>query len=248
MKVKFIGIDENDTAEAWRSPSGAEWDSPSVRIPTASFSRIWRGAGPATDDLHQRQRRHRLPPVRVGDLRDDSPDLGPPHHVDLNTAAARQANGEGHGSGGVVAMTPLGTGSDAHPRRAGRLGVSSQVPRPTTGLPARSARAISERVPNSPPTATTASALATTMAFRASPRPVATAMSTWRLAASAVRAGKDADRRTPARLCSPARRFHHAAEPAADEDRSRFGDLAIPPSRRASFCSSVASPDPITAT
>src|SRR2546429_288564 len=55
---------------------------------------------------------------------------------------------------------------------------SSHVPIPTTGLAARRASAISERVPHSPPIAINASAARTTSAFRASPRPVGTALST----------------------------------------------------------------------
>jgi len=44
---------------------------------------------------------------------------------------------------------------------------------PATGLPYLSAKAVSERVPYCPPTATTPSALATIIAFLACPIPVA---------------------------------------------------------------------------
>ena len=59
----------------------------------------------------------------------------------------------------------------ASPRRAAahHAASMSQLPMPTTGLPAFSASAISDSVPQPPPTATSASAARTTSAFRASP-------------------------------------------------------------------------------
>src|SRR3954468_1592352 len=67
---------------------------------------------------------------------------------------------------------------------------SSHVPIPITGLLILSASAISESVPNSPPTATTASELRATIALRASPNPVAIATVTYRDASSRSSPGK----------------------------------------------------------
>jgi nucleoside-triphosphatase THEP1 len=66
---------------------------------------------------------------------------------------------------------------------------SSQVPSPTTGRPSLRAKAISERVPNSPPTAMTADAVRTMMTLRASPIPVTMGISTCGLASAALKPG-----------------------------------------------------------
>ena len=75
--------------------------------------------------------------------------------------------------GGAVATYRASMASTGVPRLD-----SSHVTRPTTGLPMRRARAISESVPNSPATAMRTSAARTTRALRASPMPVAMATST----------------------------------------------------------------------
>src|ERR1700722_15437164 len=83
---------------------------------------------------------------------------------------------------GSVARTTAWSATPARP--------SSQVSRPMTGIPAFRANAISDNVPYSPPTATTASAARTTNALRASPRPVGMAMSTCGLASARWRPGR----------------------------------------------------------
>ena len=92
-------------------------------------------------------------------------------------------------------------------------------------MPARSAKAISERVPNSPPTATTR--VGTGDHYRVPGFAEACCdgdvhVTVGRLA---VRAGKYAHRLTATRLRSPARRLHDTAEAAADKDRTRTCDL-----------------------
>ena len=97
----------------------------------------------------------------------------------------------------------------------------SQVPSPTTRLPAFSASAISDSVPYPPPTAISASAARTTSALRASPRPVGIATSTKGFAAarsspagcrpSCRRPPWRRGRRPPSRR--RARRNHHRAAP-----------------------------------
>ena len=75
---------------------------------------------------------------------------------------------------------------------------------PTTGLPIFSASAISESVPNSPCTAITTSAVRTTIALRASPIPVATAIVRYGLASSRESLGRIPTERPPASAQPPA--------------------------------------------
>src|SRR2546425_808645 len=97
---------------------------------------------------------------------------------------------------------------------------SSHVPIPTTGLAARRASAISERVPHSPPIAINASAARTTSAFRASPRPVGTAVSTKGVASAPS---------SPGRIPSVAPPADFPPPPAPPRARARARGGAPPP-------------------
>ena len=81
-------------------------------------------------------------------------------------------------------------------------------------------------VPHSPPTAITASPLATTARLRAWPIPVATACSIHSFASAARLARDDADRRPPGFLGAARRCRHHPAEPTADERAPGLGKQA----------------------
>src|SRR3954469_14543958 len=123
----------------------------------------------------------------------------------------------------------------------------SHEPSPITGVPVRSARAISDRVRGLPPTATSASELRTIRPLRSSPSPVATAMSTQPLAARRSSPGSSASV-TPRRDFAP--RLGASLTPPKPPVTTTAPAPARPaPTSSASHCScSEASAGPTTAT
>src|ERR1700759_1522085 len=81
-----------------------------------------------------------------------------------------------------------------------------------------SARAISDSVPDAPPTAMTASAAPTTRALRTSPRPVGSAICTHSLASRRSVPGRIPITVAPASRAPPRGPPHAAAPPAGDDD------------------------------
>src|SRR5215510_8343717 len=88
---------------------------------------------------------------------------------------------------------------------------NSHVSIPTTGLPILRARAISDNVPKSPPTASTASAVRVMIAFRASPSPGGDRHLHVRVRRVAAVRRKYPDRQTALQARASARGLHDAA-------------------------------------
>src|SRR3954451_8631916 len=123
---------------------------------------------------------------------------------------------------------------------------SSHVPTPITGLFILSASAISESVPNSPPTATTASALLATIALRASPNPVASATVRCRDASTRSSPGRIPMETPPTPSAPPAAAF--ITPPSPPHTRTHPASARARPSASAVVSShSVALLAPITA-